>query len=358
MTLSAAQKGERTFARAFLAWTVTLFVLTITLEILVNPWADFSLPFYLVKPLNYSYRVEKLQILKKLGQKSPEVFILGSSTVMRMNPLTVERLTASRTFNFGVLDAMPEDYYMITRHVIDDLEIKPAAIILGLDPLSFRGDDSRVVRYADDVYDFFSLPDLLQYLDVQDRPDQWEIMWKKLRATIDKKYLSDTVASIFITVSGKKYVHFFELDENGFAKYSQADFKISRGVFNFESELRQQARLWRNRYSQMRDLSPVRKRYFEKFLKLCQENNIRLFVFITPMQDGLQEILERSRTYGPASAMVRGYLQDMKEKYGFRLFDFTDVESFGGQDIDFYDGVHFGYKNSDLILKKILEWTR
>jgi hypothetical protein len=346
---------EKAFARAFLVAALAILAAAISLQVITDPRGDFSPGLGVPEKFTtrFNVRKEKLALIENLRPNPPEAYILGSSRLMRMDPRIVKLFTGYDAFNFAVLDGMPEDFYIITRYLTEDLRAKPGIIILGVDEVAFRGRDDRPERTAEDAYDFYACPQLWKHLDKQDQPVPILLALKKIQATISREYLSDTITFISRKLSPRKTMKLCILDANGFTYYSQWDQRINLGLYNYEDEMKLYAAMWKERFEKYRTLSTARQKYLEKFFHLCRQNRIQLKVLITPMHKSLRESLKNNPNAAAVDAQMRSFLHEMQKKYSFELYDFSTPASFDGAEDDFYDGVHCKYYNNEKMLLKL-----
>lgn len=344
-----ACRDEALFSRTFLAWALTVFVLAVLFEILANPRGEFPILVNFQKTHSYNFLDSKFRIIQaNLPKSPPRAFILGSSTVIRMNPAIVEKARGLRTFNLGITAAFGEDFYLMTRHAVDGLGLSPRLILVGIDTLAFRGGIETLGENFDNFARLSNSKKFLQYLDAEDQPHRLMMIMTKLRGTVSREYFCAAIK--VLTEKRQPWNH--RLDENGYLLPFKDDLDISLGDGN--GGILQ----WQRHFTGVKNLSPVRKRYFEKFLKLCRDRGIRLIVFVNPKPECLLRLLRKDPDFMCSHREMTGYLEKLSGEYAFDFCDFTSVKSFGGNDEDFFDGAHYGYYNSDRILEKLLEVCR
>lgn len=348
---------ERAFAWVFLLFSVAILILAVTLQVAVDPRGDFSPGLGVPEKFTtrFNARKEKLQLLERLEGNPPQAYVIGSSRVMWMNPHLIAALTGLRSFNFGIPVGMPEDFYCVSRHILESRNPPPRLIILGIDDVSFSGRGDKIERTAGDAYDFFACPALLKFLDDADRPGPLGLLARKVVTAIDRAYFNETLTCISIRSSGRRMIKQCLLDEAGYTYYSQFDQRLKMGMLSLDDEIEHYKTMWKKQYATYRDLSPARKKYFERLLALCRNNHIRLIVYITPMHERLRESLARDENFAGIDAKLRLYLKEMQQKYAFELWDFASVSSFNGREDDFFDGIHCRVFNNEMMVREMLK---
>src|SRR3989338_5873489 len=105
---------ETRFIIGFILAAVLLLGAIIALSVLVNPRGLFGTNKF--TPLVATDRPIKLGLIKA-SESAPDIIILGSSRVFKIDPETIERDTKLRAFNFGVNNAKPEEFLAISKYI-------------------------------------------------------------------------------------------------------------------------------------------------------------------------------------------------------------------------------------------------
>lgn len=95
------------------------------------------------------------------------------------------------------------------------------------------------------------------------------------------------------------------------------------------------------------------KQYFEKTLSLLNHLGVDPVLVIMPMQPKAFAAVQ-DRGWPQAYKATTTYLHSLKSTYDFRLFDFHDIKSFGGDPDQFYDGDHMTKVNDHRLVDEIL----
>jgi poly-D-alanine transfer protein DltD len=120
----------------------------------------------------------------------------------------------------------------------------------------------------------------------------------------------------------------------------------------FPKSVKRYSDLYRNAYKR---LDPEAQSYFERTLKLMNDQGATPLIVLTPINPKLLAVV------GPLGwpqrhQQVVDYVTSLKSKYDFVFVDLTDIKTFGADPQQFYDGVHMTTINTqraiDYVLKK------
>jgi hypothetical protein len=329
------------FCWAFLAYSLAVLVLLFAAGIIINPRAAF--PFAIFEPVVTNSRENKASLLMSRDFEISGL-ILGSSRFFFVDMDELNRLTGLKIFNLGVSSAHAEDFYALTRFCLEEAGVKPRLIILGLDDTSFSN------RYIDDgLFDFRHR--LFRYLDREHVPSF--LFFRRLAPILDINYFVDCYKSVqyyFKEDKSKDLV----FDKYGYYRYPKKDRHIREGTYNLAGEMVSSSPQYLELYKGLQGLSPVRKRYFERFLGLCDKNNIRLIIFSTPVHDeAIGQINRSSGNFDAIHQELLAYLWSLRGRHRFEYYDFSRTAYFNGSLQEYYDGIHATRKNMSRILNII-----
>src|SRR5713226_9571413 len=102
------------------------------INFLVNPFRLY--PTHLVAPATVDDHTTKLELLRS---QRPQLLVLGSSRVLKLEPAYLERRTGLRAFNLGVASGQPEDSLCLFRYATERLRLPVRRVVLGVDVDSF-----------------------------------------------------------------------------------------------------------------------------------------------------------------------------------------------------------------------------
>lgn len=139
-TRACLRSGNDVHGKRFLFAAVGAFflcaVVVVALGVWLNPYGDFGpTGFHRLPNARYA---KTAHIGRMPAGQRPQVYVLGSSNVMRYSAPTIERLSGKRGFDYGVFWGRSEDFYVIAKHFFDDLGERPELFVVGLDVWSFR----------------------------------------------------------------------------------------------------------------------------------------------------------------------------------------------------------------------------
>lgn len=301
----------------------------------VDPYDKFQLnPWKLKTKAVASYRDNKFYQIDNTNTKY-DMFILGSSRVQRFNPDLFEEITGYQTFNYGVNNAKPEDLLAITKHIVSKQE--PKVIFLQLDfynlnkniPMDHRLRKSPLKSYLEKSFVATDTP---------------TFPFEKSYFTFEA--LNDSVKTIIKNKTGKfKITHKL----NGM-KVKEEPKKIIKFAHEY----------FTNEYKNY-DIDKVRINYLKNIKTICDENDIKLIVSISPMnKEHLSKVLsdENIRTN------FLYYKQIVVDIYG-EVLDFNTIaaslyEYPYWQDDSVHPSEHFSKLMTKIILqdKNIIEKHR
>ena len=93
--------------------------------------------------------------------------------------------------------------------------------------------------------------------------------------------------------------------------------------------------------------------HFDSFLKECKKRGIMVIGFLPPFAHMINEVMRNDGDYRYLQQIYEKLLPCFNGKTHY-LFDYTDVMSIGGEDINFLDGFHAGVVVDNLIFKDII----
>ena len=121
----------------------------------------------------------------------------------------------------------------------------------------------------------------------------------------------------------------------------------------FPKSVKRYGDLYRNAYKK---LDPEAQRYFERTLKLMNDQGATPLIVLTPINPKLLKVV------GPLGwperhQQVLDYLASLESKYDFVFVDITDMTKFDADPKQFYDGVHLTTINTRRAIDYVLQQT-
>lgn len=304
----------------FLSFTTYIFVLS------VDPYDKFKLnPWKLKTKAVSSYRDNKFYQIDNTNIKY-DMFILGSSRVQRFNPDLFEQLTGYKTYNYGVNNAKPEDLLAITKHILN--KQRPKSIFLQLDfynlnkniPMDHRLRKSPLKNYLEKSFV---------------AADASTFPFEKSYFTSEALY--DSVKAVMINKTGTlKITH----KPNGMMvkKEPQKIIKLAHEYFT-------------NEYKDY-TIDEVRINYLRNIKTLCEKNDIKLIVSISPMnKEHLSKVLSNEKL----RRNFINYKRIIVDIYG-EVIDFNTISA-SSYNYPYWqdDSVHPSEHFSELMTKIVLQ---
>jgi hypothetical protein len=323
-----------------LFWAGVLgLTLIAALNLLVNP--DGIYPLHLVPQLLWGTRPIKAAMLAT-ATPAPQALILGSSRVMTLAPVEVERATGLRTFNEAVDSAKAEDFYVMLRYAVEVAHLKPRLLIVGCDVEAFHNQEP--------PHYYLQQPTLLATFLNHGVPRDWR--WQQFTHLLSHQQTELSVISLYkIARGGSKAT--MRIGPDGKTYFDEWERERTRGDLNLNSNIEETVERFAPRYDNYTGLSEERLQYFKDTLKYAHDQQAEVVVFLTPIHPALERGL-RPHGYDARKREVASALLRICANRGVRFYDFSSTRSFGGDDSHFYDGVHFDEKLASLLVAHLL----
>jgi len=320
---------------------------------LVDPFDIYGNRYLPASQLN-NYR-QKLELFDKF-QPPPSALILGSSRAMTCDPELVSEITGERCFNFWLPGSGAETLYAVMNVVGEESDVPINLVIVGVG--------------VETVHPALPIQPEARYIP---RIARWFVHDPHGRATTLERIgllftMDQTIRSagvVYSVLRGRAVRQTSEagmprLDyrDDGYAVQAQAEAQLAAGTFDLDAKI--EARLRRRRFTEQGLVvsgwtgpSETRKRYWEEFLNLCRERNVRVYAFMTPAHPRLWSLLQELDA-GPVYREVSDYFNRTVTEMGGTFRDYTLLESFGGDPQLFYDEMHMRKPNCDELIRNLL----
>jgi hypothetical protein len=317
----------------------------------------FSLPFlvlgviqYLVDPLDlYSGiqanppvdqnpRLDKVGLCQAFSPLDTDALILGSSRSMRLPTGVFERY-GYRAFNWGVNGGLVEDFYCITRYMVEELGCRLRLIVIGWEPLMC----SEAYPLSSDLANLNELARYLSPMMMELRASTLDLavlvdQLRLLPAALDPERIPPDVGEYSprgdLAIQTTRKLR----PGNDYAGYTQ-DF-IELGYYKV--------------YSREVDLSSVRLNCFQDLLRYCFERGIDVVVALTPNAPLLERFLVEQTRYSEWIDSSISMFTSINHP-GFSWFDLRDPADFNGFMDHFHDMIHMNNTNAECFITNILE---
>jgi hypothetical protein len=328
----------RGFVLRFLGLLGGVLAAVALLNYLVNPESIYATS--ILPPLTWNTRPEKAALMDR-AQPPPQALLLGSSRIMKLDPAQIERRTGLPAFNAGVNVAMAEDYYALLRYAVERSRMPLKRVIIAADVDAFHDHEP--------TNDYLLQPNALgNYLQAGEQRFR---RWKQFTLLFNGYQTKLSLISLWDAVHGRNANYRFE--PNGYVHFLQYEAERSRGHYDLDGKVNTTIEQYLRRYQGYTSVSAQRLEYFRKTLAYARDRGIQVDVFLTPAHPRLLAALQQ-RNYGVLHAQVLEALRRTCAEYGAGFRDLSTLDTFGGRDADFYDGVHPDESNSARIVDALL----
>lgn len=315
------------FALSFIVSFLIIFI-----NFIVDP---YNITGYNILKIKYKFarddRTEKIYHFKTLNKV--DNILIGSSRVYSINPQKVSQLIGGTTYNFGIGTATVEDHLGVIKYLKRENKL-PKNIIIGVDYYTFN---PKVPPTK-----YFLKNKELNFLSYND---------------YDEDYLSKlfSIDSLRASIKTLKY-HFKDtnihsrFDKDGWALMYE-DYKIRDEKSDLLIAKKELSKELDSMYLNFdyQDIDKKRIEYYDEIKKICEQNDINLYIFTTPLHPLLLEQLHKNKKTSNSMTKFTNYL---------KTFDnFTNMY----EDKDFYNEIrhfrgatHTTANAGDIILQKVL----
>ncbi len=319
---------NKNLIKLFLFSSISALLIAGFINYLVDPLSETKYNVFSIDKVVQTVRRNKLMLSKKAN--TIDNLVLGSSRSMQLNPETISKYLGGSTFNFAVNSGLPEDFLGTLRHLIRENKI-PKNIILGLD---FYFLNDKLLPEAD----FLSEPEL-NFLNLETRSSTF--------FSLDKLILS--MKNIYMVVRKKEIE--YKLDNHGYLPYRVQDSLIKNNQYDFFKNIQEDSQNYMNgkySYKQYDQLSPKRIDYLLELITLCEDYNIKLYVFLSPVHSFHYKEINKNNTL--TNTLIE-FKREIRKHFSY--YDFMYINHINNNDENFYDSVHIRKNYTDLILANI-----
>lgn len=325
-------------------WACIPLLLGVALNLWVNPFRLYWSHYF--PPATSNVRLRKFEMLKQLPDPA-QTLIIGSSHVMTMQPVEVEKWLAGPCFNYGMPSAMAEDYYAALRLAVEDARAPIHHVILGIDfpalhpklPLMYEA------RYFPQYRRF--IPAALL------GPPLW---LDRLTMLISDEQTEESLNVLRRRVQRRMRTPNFELNPDGSAVMVAREQAIAEGRFDLGRVLSHRLRHFDSYSLHLESFdapSQVRLNCVRQLLEYCRAHDIDVHAYLTPLHPDQWDLLKTL----PQAQVLDESLADLKAlfaDYGEEFRDYSHVASFGGDPRLFYDEQHAMPENQRRIVDALL----
>ncbi len=332
---------------AFVRWLLGATLVAMTVVAAINWYVDPTgvtgrTTRWLVAE-NSEVRSAKLDLYEQAvtSGREPQVVLLGSSRTMKVDPADVERLTGTTAFNAAVSGGVPRDAWLFVRLIEEHQKETFPHLVWGLDIDAFRDKQLRDGLSTD--------PRMSRFVTRGER------MATRVASAGSLTELQTLKASVRSVATGGAAGQ-----TPREARFSPSGMQLWSWPLGRTAEIRE--RLIRRQIAEYAGFVFERDSYdgiepeplaeFVDAVRIANEHGDVPTVFLTPYHPLAEDLLER---YGidERAGEVRAKLRELQREgeIEFRLVDASDLDSFGGDPAQFYDGIHMTPSNTSRLLE-------
>lgn len=302
-------------------WILFVFILVslisstiFTVNVIVDP---YNITKYNILNIKYKFarddRVEKLNYFQTLDKF--DNILIGSSRVYSMNPKIVSDILGGTTYNFGVGTATVEDHLGILKYLIKTKKI-PKNIIIGIDFYTFNPDTP--------ANKYFLKNKELNFLSFTGYQENY----------VGKFFSIDAFRASYKTLRN----HFFKknskpkFDKQGFAgiyeEYKTRNAKEENIKVIMEAKIEIE-KIYSNYFYSKIDQKRVL--YYNEMREICKKNDIKLYLFTTPLHPILLDMLYQHETKYALKELLK-YLSSFENFQNLYYHEkiYSDLRNFHG----------------------------
>jgi hypothetical protein len=319
-------------------WMVLGFVVVFAAVVGFNAWCDplgiLGSGRYRVVSKPWIDRTYKLELLRT-RKDPPDALILGSSTILDVDPAYIRELTGGEVFNAGVSDNSPLDAQLLSGYALDRWKGDPPELLYGLDVGSFVGTSpSAAIIQNPELRGQLPAWDQLQLVSEAYRPlldlRRVTLSWRTFRAgrsrplpPLEQLYQPDGRAR------GTSIGQALAVDDRTAQRKLGIRVQTNATLGQFPA------------------LDAREVEAFEHFLQVANDHGIKPTVFLPPIEPSR---LDRKHLSGADHRYwsdwndrhddVIRLLRRESKVHQLRWYDLTDVREIGGSRQSFHDYLH------------------
>ncbi len=274
---------------------------------------------------------------------APQIVLLGSSRTMKFDPATVEQLTGERAFNAAVSGGVPRDAWLFVRLIEERQGSTFPHLVWGLDADAFRDKQLRDGLSTD--------PRMSRFVS---RTERFVTRVASAGTLTELQTLQAAIRSVANDGSAGQ--------EPREARFSDRGMQLWSLPFGTTTEfrerlIRRQVAMYAGFIFERDSYEGIEEEPLEEFtdaIRIANEHGDVPTIFLTPYHPLAEDLLDR---YGmdERADEVRAKLRELQRggDVEFEFVDLSDLDSFGGDPTQFYDGIHMTPKNTARVLQRL-----
>jgi hypothetical protein len=334
-----AAGDARGFARLFAGLVAFWIVGQASFNWLVNPWGLYRTKLFEARVTDE--RHQKTALMHQM-QPPPNMLIVGSSRMMRVNPMLIAERTGLRPFNAAIPGAYPIDFYVMYRFATEELHAPLEQLLVGVDPLIFFGGEGsyRKIENNAELRRLLPSPSGLSsdigQLSLLVSPAQSKDGLKSLLHLLRPARRENTLWRVF--------------EPDGWQSRNYQDAKREAGKWDQTAIVEKQLKGWY--MNPKKAPTPATFTDLEALLARAAEQGVRTTVVATPTSARVKEHW-RDTGFADQERQIRARLAEIAGRHGARFADYSSVENYGGDPNEFYDTIHPTAVNTRLIVEAL-----
>lgn len=324
---------SKRWIRNSLLYSFIVFALIVFVNYIVDPYSITSHNLLNIKhKFTGDDRAEKVNHFSSM--EKVDNILLGSSRVYSINPKTVTDLIGGTTYNFGVGSARIEDILGVVKYLQRNSKL-PKTMIIGIDFYAFN---PKVLPNS-----YFLKNKELNFLSYKQYDESY----------IDKFFSFDafkaSVKTLKVHYLKKHRKQRFNLDGWGARYDDYSKVEIDNNFIKVKKEINDNKLAF---YSDFKYNKIDKKRvlYLNEIRNIAKNNNIKLYIFNTPLHPLLLKMIEANDNINSAKKELVDYLSTFENFTN--LYNDKDIY---GDLRNFHGATHASANAGDLILQKVLK---
>lgn len=320
------------FVKVFLACAAVFLLGGAALNVAVNPRGEFE--GGLLPPVPSEDAAYKVHLL---GAQHPDVLVLGSSRMQKIDPKEIAAASNLTAFNFSLAGTNPDD----SRFVYDKLVARgvvPKEIVVGLDVnrVEPHPRDSNRTQYA--------------FGPLHDPGASWADAVAAGARSYQFLYLRDSAVSVADALGVPvPHVHDVTFEPDGLAHYVPWETAVAAGTFDRNATIAKT--IGAGGYHAFAGLDPAEVAAIQGLVADARAHGATVRLLLTPIAHRVEAGYEArgGSGYPQARAAVVALARSLCQP-GVHAYNYTRTEAFGGDEAGFYDGIHYDAGNAARIV--------
>lgn len=322
--------AARPFIMQFLAVGVLLGLMVSGMYVFVDPHDRFPQDDY--RPLIVDWTDSKINRLRDQDE-APRTVILGSSRAMAISPDHVEHtgFGPAPAFSLAIPSSTSRDFVLLYEYLVAE-DMRPDHLVVAID-LDVRSTIGSVVEDSAAAPQLAGRdPDLIDDL-------------RRLGNAFSLAGLVDTWRVLYYTHVAQYPPERMTLEEDGETTFPAVEHARATGTLDLQRAIEEHLRKQVVGYYATSNPSAAYAAHVEALVAQAEADGTQVSLFIPPVHPTLKQWLDTRISWLPA------YEQAQLERLGqlcsdnVAVYDFRDVEAFGGEPDDFFDGWHYLHEN-------------